>query len=216
MSAKVYKDIISKEEINHILEWFWTPDNLVWESEIAISKTVAGIYLQPESEMRLNTATGYWPKSLLLDIVKRINLNPSSYDEISFLHIKNKNYFKLHTDSGEGNQETSYKNILIPLYFEEKASTVIFKNRYYGGRTGNNFTKEMLESCDFYDPNAEIDNSIIEEHLYHINKDLLKGLTIDMIYEWKLGEVLTFDRQQVHTPGSNSRDKTTLSLFTNK
>ena len=214
MSAKIHKDVILKEEIKQLLDWFWTPDNFVWDSPFAYSKTVAGITLQPEMAVRIKN--DYWPEKLILDIVKRINLNPTSYDEITFLHIKNKNYFGLHTDTGKGDQETLDKNILIPLYFEEKASTVIFKNRYLKGKTGNTFTKEMAESCEFYDPNVEIDEHIIQEHLSHINKDLLKGLTIDIIYKWKIGDVLTFDRQQVHTPGTNSCDKTTLSLFTNK
>ena len=88
MSAKIHKDIILKEEIKQLLDWFWKPDNFVWDSPFAYSKTVAGITLQPEMAVRIKN--DYWPEKLILDIVKRINLNPTSYDEITFLHIKNK------------------------------------------------------------------------------------------------------------------------------
>ena len=72
MSAKIHKDIILKEEIKQLLDWFWKPDNFVWDSPFAYSKTVAGITLQPEMAVRIKN--DYWPEKLILDIVKRIKI----------------------------------------------------------------------------------------------------------------------------------------------
>ena len=129
----------------------------------------------------------------------------------------------LHVDTGFNFDKIIYKQTLVPL--SANGETIIFKNRFYGCSTtfsidpeelkAKGYNKRSSEHINLYNK-KEFDQSTHKKYLAHEDINNLKGLEVDMIYEWKLGEVLTFDRQQVHTPGSNSRDKTTLSLFTNK
>ena len=41
------------------------------------------------------------------------------------------------------------------------------------------------------------------KYLKHENIDNLKGLEIEFVYKWKLGEILIFDRTSLHCSSSN-------------
>ena len=41
----------------------------------------------------------------------------------------------------------------------------------------------------------------------HENIKNLKGLEIEMVYKWKVGEILIFDRSQLHCSSSNLKNK---------
>ena len=42
------------------------------------------------------------------------------------------------------------------------------------------------------------DKSIHEKYLKHENIDNLKGLEVELIYEWEVGSMLIFDRSHLH------------------
>ena len=46
-----------------------------------------------------------------------------------------------------------------------------------------------------------------EKYLQHEEIENLRGLEIDMIYKWKLGEILIFDRTSLHCSSSNLNRK---------
>ena len=46
-----------------------------------------------------------------------------------------------------------------------------------------------------------------KKYLKHENIKNLKGLEIEKIYKWKLGEILIFDRSQLHCSSSNLKNK---------
>ena len=54
------------------------------------------------------------------------------------------------------------------------------------------------------------------KYLKHEEIDNLKGLEIDLVYKWKLGELLVFDRTSLHCSSSNLKNKklglTTLTI----
>lgn len=58
------------------------------------------------------------------------------------------------------------------------------------------------------------DPAIHAEHLNHINYDDLTGLTLDRIVPWVLGEVIVFDRTQLHCATSGHTLKTGITIFT--
>ena len=56
-----------------------------------------------------------------------------------------------------------------------------------------------------------------KEHLSHIDINNLKGLEIEMIYNWKIGETLIMDRSHIHSASSKiNQKKLGLTTFTKK
>ncbi len=119
----------------------------------------------------------------------------------------------LHVDAGFEAQNLIYKQSLIPL--TPVGSTVIFKNRFYDGST--NFTqdpeelkrknlnygqnKRSSEHLKMYG-DRPFDKAIHEKYLKHENIENLKGLEVELIYEWEVGSMLIFDRTHLHCSSS--------------
>jgi hypothetical protein len=134
----------------------------------------------------------------------------------------------LHVDAGFELKHQIYKQSLIPL--TPVGSTVIFKNRFYDGST--NFTqdpeelkkkklnygqnKRSSEHLKLYG-NEPFDKEIHEKYLKHENIDNLKGLKVELIYEWKVGSILIFDRTHLHCSSSVIEGKKIgITTFTKK
>ena len=63
----------------------------------------------------------------------------------------------------------------------------------------------------------EFDKDIYNKYLTHIDYDNLKGLELESIYKWKVGETLIMDRTHIHSSSSNIKDKKLgLTTFTKK
>ena len=63
----------------------------------------------------------------------------------------------------------------------------------------------------------EFDKEIHKKYLSHIDINNLKGLEIEMIYNWKIGETLIVDRTHVHCASSRiNHKKLGLTTFTKK
>ncbi len=134
----------------------------------------------------------------------------------------------LHVDGGFELKNQIYKQSLIPL--TPIGSTIIFKNRFYEGST--NFTKdpEELKKKDLkYGQNKRssqhldmygdkpFDKEIHEKYLKHENIDNLKGLEVELIYEWEIGSMLIFDRTHLHCSSSVIEGKKIgIATFTKK
>tara|TARA_Y100001970_G_scaffold288307_1_gene415236 strand:- start:660 stop:1367 length:708 start_codon:yes stop_codon:yes gene_type:complete len=134
----------------------------------------------------------------------------------------------LHVDGGFELKNQIYKQSLIPL--TPIGSTIIFKNRFYEGST--NFTKdpEELNKKDLkYGQNKRssqhldmygdkpFDKEIHEKYLKHENIDNLKGLEVELIYEWEIGSMLIFDRTHLHCSSSVIEGKKIgIATFTKK
>ena len=46
------------------------------------------------------------------------------------------------------------------------------------------------------------DKNIYKKYLNHENLDNLKGLEVELIYEWEVGSILIFDRSHLHCSSS--------------
>ena len=63
----------------------------------------------------------------------------------------------------------------------------------------------------------EFDREIHQKYLTHIDINNLKGLKIELIYKWKIGETLIMDRTHIHCSSSNIVNKKIgLTTFTKK
>ena len=202
-----YENIVKQSEIKELLDFTFINDNYYDESPTNVRKEVA------------LDATD-WPVVTINKIISRLNLD-HELEYVFFWHHKTTN-FGLHADCGDGNHKLLGKNIIIPLDFDKDTptTTVIFKNKWHGSAVnfykGGHHPYEDSSKCEGYDINKNIDEKIYQKYLKHIDRKTLKGLEIQKIYNWKLGDVFTFDRQHIHSPGYTYAPKTSMIIFTNR
>ena len=120
----------------------------------------------------------------------------------------------LHVDTGFDFDKIIYKQTLLPLTNE--GETIIFKNRFYGCSTtfsidpkelsAKGYNKRSSEHLNIYD-SSPFDKEIHKNFLNHENINNLKGLVVEKIYKWELGDLLVFDRTNLHCSSSNLKNK---------
>ena len=130
----------------------------------------------------------------------------------------------LHVDSGFDENTIIYKQIITPLY--SFGGTVFFKNRWYGKSTSFTVDKDELNfkpgpgqnfRSNKHLGDEEFDEKTHAKYLSHININNLKGLKVDFIYNWKVGETVIVDRTHIHCATSNIENKKIgLTTFTKK
>ena len=259
MAVNIFENIVSTKQQKTLLQYYEQQDDVIDSRPDVFSKTP------------IWDKTKNWPQNTLKEILDSVL--DVQYEAETVLFYSSLTSFRLHVDSGEGNQSKLYKNILIPLWFDGPASTIIFKNKYYGASTrfGHsnvspftynipdkqgkmvaiedirelkdistlNITQEQLDDLillrsgkkpnsdkpdrrtndytdvEGYDANLTFDEKIHAQYCEHIPIENLHGLTVDRIVEWKAGDVITFDRQQLHCAGSGHTKKMGISVFTN-
>jgi len=138
--------------------------------------------------------------------------NPKTKDGFESLGLFQESYMpvSLHVDTGFEFDKIIYKQTLMPL--SENGETVIFKNRFYGCSTtfslnskelsAKGYNKRSSEHINLYDKKA-FDKDIHEKFLKHEEIKNLQGLEVEIIYKWKLGDILVFDRTSLHCSSSN-------------
>ena len=129
----------------------------------------------------------------------------------------------MHVDSGFANN-IIFKQLVTPL--SPIGGTVVFGNRWYGRSTTFTIDDEELKFEPKIGQNdrsakhlgkQDFDKEIHKKYLSHIDINNLKGLKIDFVYEWKVGETLIMDRSHIHCASSNIGDKKLgLTTFTKK
>ena len=130
----------------------------------------------------------------------------------------------LHVDSGFIEKDIIYKQVVTPL--SSFGDTVIFKNKWYGRSTSFTSDPEELKfkpkpeqndrSCEHLGE-GEFDKEIHQKYLAHIDINNLKGLKIELIYNWKIGETLIMDRSHIHSASTRIKEKKLgLTTFTKK
>jgi len=130
----------------------------------------------------------------------------------------------LHVDSGFADEDIIYKQVVTPL--SSFGDTVVFKNKWYGRSTSFTIDPEELK----FNPNSEqndrsckhlgdeeFDKEVHQKYLTHIDINNLKGLKVELIYQWKVGETLIMDRSHIHCSSSRIVNKKIgLTTFTKK
>ena len=131
---------------------------------------------------------------------------------------------KLHVDSGFEEKDIIFKQVVTPL--SPIGETVIFKNRWYGKSTSFTIDAEELKFKPGSGQNErsrehlgteEFDKTIYKKYLTHIDISNLKGLKVELVYQWKVGETLIMDRSHIHCSSSKIVNKKLgLTTFTKK
>ena len=120
----------------------------------------------------------------------------------------------LHVDTGFDFEKIIFKQTLLPL--SDTGETIIFKNRFYGCSTtfsidpkelaAKGYNKRSSEHLKLYG-NNDFDRDIHTKYLSHEDKNNLKGLEVEMVFKWKLGDLLVFDRTNLHCSSKNINKK---------
>ena len=131
---------------------------------------------------------------------------------------------KLHVDSGFEKKDIIFKQTVTPL--SPIGETVIFKNRWYGKSTSFTIDDDELkfqpgpgqnERSSEHLGTEEFDKKIHQKYLTHIDINNLKGLKVELVYQWKIGETLIMDRSHIHCSSSKIVNKKLgLTTFTKK
>tara|TARA_Y100000816_G_C25983081_1_gene513345 strand:- start:8 stop:706 length:699 start_codon:yes stop_codon:yes gene_type:complete len=142
--------------------------------------------------------------------------NPKTKDNFQSLGLFQESFspVSVHADTGFDFDKIIYKQTLMPL--TSRGETVVFKNTFYGCSTtfsidpeelkAKGYNKRSSEHINLYNK-KEFDQSTHKKYLAHEDINNLKGLEVDMIYEWKPGDLLVFDRTRLHCSSSNLVEK---------
>ena len=152
------------------------------------------------------------------------NLQSESGEDFLGLFHESFSPLNLHVDSGFSETDTIFKQIVTPLTLP--GETVIFKNRWYGKSTSFTINEEDLkfkpkegqnERSNEHIGEEEFDKDIHKKYLNHIDINNLRGMKVEFIFQWKLGETLIMDRSHIHCSSSNIlKKKIGLTTFTKK
>ena len=155
---------------------------------------------------------------------KMDTLKSKSGDDYFGLFHESFSPLPLHVDSGFDEEAIIYKQLITPL--SPIGDTVIFKNKWYGKSTSFTIDPEELKFKPKPEQNErssdhlgkeDFDKGIHKENLTHIDINNLKGLKVQMIYKWKVGETLIVDRTHIHSSSSRINEKKLgLTTFTKK
>ena len=220
---KIIKNIFSKSEIDQFLKLYNNLPTTVHNKKQNVIKKrwLQGFdkHLEKIFSERLKNEIGEF---------KLDNLKDNNGNDILGLIQESYAPIGLHVDGGFEIKNTIYKQSLIPL--SSIGSTVIFKNRYYGGSTSFTQDPEELSKKNLsYGQNKrsdvhlkmygdkEFDKEIHKKYLNHEKIENLKGLEIELIYEWQVGSMLIFDRTHLHCSSSVIEGKKIgIATFTKK
>ena len=155
---------------------------------------------------------------------KMDNLKSEKGEDFFGLFHESFSPLKLHVDSGFEEKDIIFKQVVTPL--SPTGETVIFKNRWYGKSTSFTNDDDELkfqpgpgqnERSSEHLGTEEFDKEIHQKYLTHIDINNLKGLKVELIYQWKVGETLIIDRSHIHCSSSNIVNKKLgLTTFTKK
>ncbi len=155
---------------------------------------------------------------------KMDNLKSESNEDYYGLFHESFSPLALHVDSGFYEEDIIYKQVVTPL--TSNADTVFFKKRWYGRATSFTIDPNELNFKPKPDQNdrsdkhlgeKEFDKKIHDKYLRHIDINNLKGMEVELIYNWKIGESLIIDRSHIHCSSCRiEHKKLGLTTFTKK
>lgn len=155
---------------------------------------------------------------------KMDNLKSESGEDYYGLFHESFSPLPIHVDSGFEEKDIIYKQVITPL--TPIGDSIFFRKRWYGRSTSFTIDKDELKfkprpdqndrSCKHLG-NKEFDKEVHQTYLTHIDINNLKGMEVEFIYNWKVGESLIVDRSHIHCSSSRIKHKKLgLTTFTKK
>ena len=160
----------------------------------------------------------------ILGNFKMDNLKSETGDDYYGLFHESFRPLPIHVDSGFNEEDIIYKQVVTPL--TPIGDTIFFKKRWHGRSTSFTIDPEELKFKPKADQNdrsnqhlgdKEFDKETHKKYLTHIDINNLKGMEIEFIYEWKVGDSLIVDRSHIHCASTRiNHKKLGLTTFTKK
>ena len=155
---------------------------------------------------------------------KMDNLKSESGNDYYGLFHESFEPLPIHVDSGFDQKDIIYKQVVTPL--TDVGDTIFFRKRWYGRSTTFTNDPQELKFKPRPDQNdrsnkhlgdKEFDKAIHKKYLTHIDINNLRGMEIELIYEWKVGESLIIDTSHIHCASTRiNYKKLGLTTFTKK
>ena len=155
---------------------------------------------------------------------KMDNLKSKKGEDLYGLFHESFEPLPIHVDSGFEPDDIIYKQVITPL--TPIGDTIFFKKRWYGRSTTFTVDPEELKFKPKADQNdrsnqhigeKEFDKETHNKYLTHVDINNLKGMEIEFVYEWKVGESLIVDRSHIHCASTRIKNKKLgLTTFTKK
>ena len=152
------------------------------------------------------------------------NLKSESGEDLYGLFHESFDPLPIHVDSGFKPEDIIYKQVVTPL--APIGDTIFFKKRWYDKSTTFTVDKNELKfipkpgqnqrSCEHLG-DKDFDKKFHQKYLTHLDINNLKGMEIEYVYSWKVGESLIVDRSHIHCASSRIKEKKLgLTTFTKK
>lgn len=145
--------------------------------------------------------------------------------------------YRLHTDSGKDPESKIYKQIIIPLHWNNKLPvyTMLFDQRWTGCQarfqrgveigsnekfeTPTHMTITDYESSDIFNlRNSPFNEEEYNKYLTHIKYESLHGFSIELAAKWEPQCLISYDRAVIHSSchfaEKNLKNKLFLTLVT--
>ena len=120
MTYQVFENVLSKDAIQTLLDFYHQEDDYTDDRKDVRSKAL--VWNQD-----------CFPQGIIQTALDRILFDP--YDVEAVYFFDSKISFRLHTDSGNCDNDLVYRNVILPLLIDESATTVLFDNHYAGPST---------------------------------------------------------------------------------
>ena len=212
-------NIFSEKEINMIRELYKVlPKRTFNKKQNIVKRAWIQNYNKELDKIYFNKL-----KEVLGDF-KMDNLKSESGEDLYGLFHESFSPLPIHVDSGFAEEDIIYKQVITPL--TPIGDTIFFKKRWYGRSTTFTIDPEELKFEPKSDQNdrsnqhlgeKEFDKEIHKKYLSHLDINNLRGMEIEFIYEWKVGESLIVDRSHIHCASTRIKHKKLgLTTFTKK
>jgi hypothetical protein len=155
---------------------------------------------------------------------KMDNLKSDTGEDLYGLFHESYSPLPIHVDSGFYPEDIIYKQVITPLV--PTGETIFFKSRWYGRSTTFTVDPNEINFKPKADQNdrsnkhlgdKKFDDELYKKYLTHLDINNLKGLEIEFVYKWKVGESLVVDRSHIHCSSSLIKHKKLgLTTFTKK
>lgn len=181
------------------------------------------------------------PKILKVDPAEDLfdSLIKSLKEKVGEFDVRYMHYFDvsdphiIHNDD-EFDYPNCYKAFTIPLHIygdSDDVKLIVFDQYYYGGPAkfvnGSDMSEYPVHYNKFLTDYSDIENQATTklndaelEHLTHLQPSWLKGLSINKILPWTIGEALCFDSLALHCSSDFKSKGITrkigLSIFTTR
>jgi hypothetical protein len=219
MTVIVHSNIFSNDEIQTLLSFFEKNDNFLNPVDDSYKEILKNRH-HYERTKNLDW-TDAWPRDIIKSKLDDI-LEPYEIETI-FIN-RTVTHFGIHADTGSYH-DLIYKNVLIPLEYQGPSYTIFFNNHL--NRVQARLCKNPVHVRDNeevisdyreignYNESAKFNTEVYSKYFKHTDIGELDGLTFDRAYQWNIGDLVTWDRTQLHCAGEEHTYKTWLSIFTN-